>query len=164
VRRTGRCSEGSIPDWPEIAAPDRFAQRARAGRLQLRDSSSDIVSPECKCIANLGAATAARATPEQTDLARHLGQSGIEPSEQRPVLPHLQPQLRFCHCRLGLEVLLQLLAAVMRFVPETATASGHGSDPNWIGVVVTPNHPEYPAGTAASAVRLASADFLLRDR
>ena len=119
-----------------------------------------------------GAISTAR-TPEQTDLAEFVGGAGVHPMLQ------WHDAWRSIATGAGLSTLdaarlFAMLATASSdaligcwdskyyyafWRPVTAIRAGGGNpdlvaDPNWIGVVTTPNHPEYPAahGCFSSAV------------
>jgi hypothetical protein len=110
-----------------------------------------------------GAISSAR-TPEQTDLAEFIGGVGVSPLLQwhgtwRGIATDQELSV------LGAARLFAMLSAASSdaFIgcwdskyqyafwrPVTAIRAGGGNpdliaDPTWIGVVITPNHPEYPA-------------------
>jgi hypothetical protein len=127
------------------------------------DLSSDTYTRDYNEVKSLGAATGSTRTPEQTDLARFISDQpmlqwnrawrGISASQGLNLLNNA----RFFALLTTAGCDSVIAGWDSKFFynywrPVTAIRAGDTDgnpdtvpDPNWIGVVVTPNHPEYPA-------------------
>lgn len=141
-----------------MTSPSQF----RAGPPPTLDS--DIWVRDYNEVKAYGGAISSARTAEQTDLARFVGGPGVQP----------MLQWHGAWRDIAINQKLSVLAAARLFAmlstvssdaligcwdskfdyafwrPVTAIRAGGGNpdlvaDPTWIGLVITPNHPEYPA-------------------
>jgi hypothetical protein len=112
----------------------------------------------------LGAAVGSSRTPEQTDLALFIGGAGVHPMMQwhaawrgiatdRTLSTLESARLFAMLTTAGSDALIACWDSKFNYGfwrPVTAIRAGGGNpaltpDGSWIGIAVTPNHPEYPA-------------------
>lgn len=146
-----------VTPWT-MTSPSQF----RAGPPPTLDS--DIWVRDYNEVKAYGGAISSARTAEQTDLARFVGGPGVQP----------MLQWHDAWRDIAIKQKLSVLAAARLFAmlstvssdaligcwdskfdyafwrPVTAIRAGGGNpdlvaDPTWIGLVITPNHPEYPA-------------------
>jgi hypothetical protein len=132
-----------------------------------------------------GGAVSPVRTPEQSDLAQFVGGAGVHPmlqwhdawrgiaiSQRLSVLD--AARLFAMLATASSDALIGCWDSKFNYAfwrPVTAIRAGGGNpalagDPNWIGFVVTPNHPEYPAahGCFSSAVVEVLTDYFGTDK
>jgi hypothetical protein len=142
---------------------------------------SDVWIRDYNEIKAVGGAISSVRTPEQTDLAVFVGGAGVHPMVQwhdawRRIAAGQG------HSTLAAARLFAMLTTVAYdsligcwdskyeyafWRPVTAIRAGGGNpvlvaDPTWIGIVITPNHPEYPAAHgcfSASVVEVLASYF-----
>lgn len=159
--------------WIRDVAPWTMASPSQFRAPPPPDLNSDVWVRDYQETKDYGGEVSHFRTAEQTDLARFIGGVGVNPVLQ------WHDAWRGIACGQGLSTLdaarlfaMLSTASSDAFIacwdskytyafwrPVTAIRTGGGNpilepDPDWIGLVITPNHPEYPAahGCVSGAV------------
>jgi hypothetical protein len=150
--------------WIRFVTPWTMSSPSQFRVMPPPTLDSDLWIQDYNEVKAYGGAVSSARTPEQTDLGRFIGGLGVQP----------MLQWHDAWRGIATDQRLSVLAAARLFAmlstvssdaligcwdskfeyafwrPVTAIRAGGGNpdlvaDPNWIGLVTTPNHPEYPA-------------------